>query len=115
MNERAKETFQVLVADDSESDRFLLRTAMRRATRLQIAAEVTNGEEAIEYLSRHADGADPSKFPAPHLLLLDLKMPVRDGFHVLEWLRTQGPAAMTVVALTGSMQPDYIRRALDLG
>jgi CheY-like chemotaxis protein len=115
MNERAKETFQVLVADDSENDRFLLRTAMRRAARLQIVAEVSNGEEAINYLSRHSEGPHPAGHLLPHLLLLDLKMPVQDGFGVLEWLRARRFDDLTVVALTGSMQPDYIRRALDLG
>ena len=115
MNGRAKETFQVLVADDSASDRFLLRTAMGRAKHLQIVAEVSNGEEAIAYLRHNAEGTPSSKFPIPHLLLLDLKMPVRDGFDVLEWLRTRYFVGMTVVVLTNSMQPDHIRRALDLG
>ena len=115
MNERAKETFQVLVADDSENDRLLLRTAMRRAARMQIVAEVSNGDEVIDYLSRHREEAHHTALPLPHLLLLDLKMPGRDGFEVLEWLRTHQFDGMTIVVLTSSMQPDHIRRALDLG
>ncbi len=114
MNEQAKD-FQVLVADDSGDDRLLLRIAMRRATRMQIVAEVGSGEEAIAYLSRHGAQSRSARTIPPHLLLLDLKMPGRDGFEVLEWLQTRRPEGMTVVALTGSMQPDYIRRALDLG
>ncbi len=89
--------FQVLVADDSASDRFLLRTAMRRATRMQIIAEVHNGDEVIAYLSRHSEEPDHAGLPVPHLLLLDLKMPVRDGFEVLEWLQTHKFGGMTVV------------------
>jgi CheY-like chemotaxis protein len=115
MNERAKENFQVLVADDSESDRFLLRNAMCHAARMQIIAEVTNGDEVIAYLEQHAGTPHSSRLPLPHLLLLDLKMPVRDGFAVLEWLRKQPQDGLTVVVLTSSMQPDHIRRALDLG
>lgn len=111
MSERAKEKFQVLVADDSEHDRFLLRAAMKRASRMQIAAEVANGEEVISYLGRCVE--DPETFP--HLLLLDLKMPVQDGYAVLEWLRPHKLGAMTVVVLTSSVQPDHICRALDLG
>jgi hypothetical protein len=46
---------------------------------------------------------------------LDLKMPVRDGFSVLEWLNTQKYEKLVVVILTDSMEPAHIKRALDLG
>jgi CheY-like chemotaxis protein len=115
MNERAKEKFQVMVADDSEGDRLLLRTAMRRTSRMQIAAEVSNGEEAVNHLSRCFEAPGPARLETPNLLLLDLKMPVLDGFAVLEWLRPRKLSAMTVVVLTNSMQPEHICRALDLG
>jgi CheY-like chemotaxis protein len=115
MNERTMEKFQVLVADDSENDRLLLRAAMRRAARMQIAAEVSNGEEAISFLGRCVEAPGPAGLALPDLLLLDLKMPVQDGFAVLEWLRPRKQGAMTVVVLTQSMQPDHICRALDMG
>jgi len=115
MKERTKDKFQVLVADDSENDRFLLRAAMRHTARIQIVAEVSNGEEVISYLDRCVDGRAPAGIVPPHLLLLDLKMPVQDGFAVLEWLKPRRPGAMTVVVLTHSVQPEHIRRALDLG
>ncbi len=43
-------------------------------------------------------------------------MPVRDGFEVLEWLRTHpSHNKVTVVVLTASMESKDIKRALDLG
>jgi CheY-like chemotaxis protein len=115
MSTDANENYMVLVADDSEDDRFLLKQAMRRARRLQLAGEVTNGRDVISYLSGHADFSDREKFPLPDLLLLDLKMPHLDGFEVLRWLQKESLENLTVVVLTDSMRTDYIKKALDLG
>ncbi len=115
MNKPEKNTFFVLVADDSIDDRFFLRSAFRRATRLHIVAEVADGSEVIAYLKGRDAYADRNRYPLPDLLLLDLKMPSMDGFEVLAWMRTQNFLGMTVVVLTDSMQAEHIKRALDLG
>ncbi len=115
MNKPANASFRVLVADDSADDRFLLRTAMSRATHLQITGETTDGEETIAFLRRQLPGRSGLESRLPNLLLLDLRMPGKDGFDVLKWLRAQHLDGITVVVLTDSMQPDDIRRALELG
>lgn len=115
MNRTTKETFQVVVADDSADDRHFLRTAMRRAARLQVVAEVTDGEEVIAFLRKQISVRQAGESLLPDLLLLDLRMPRKDGFAVLKWLRAQHVERLTVVALTDSMDPDHIRTALDLG
>src|SRR5713226_6349675 len=115
MSTLAKETFFVLIADDSAEDRFLMTSAMRHARRLKIIAEVSDGNEVISYLDGSAGFRDRRKFPLPDLLLLDLKMPLTDGFEVLEWLRTRSFLSLTVVVLTDSMRADHIKRAMDLG
>jgi len=111
----ANEPYLVLVADDSEDDRYLLKQAMARTKRLEIVAEVATGSDAINYLKGHAPFHDREKHPLPHLLLLDLKMPLKDGFAVLEWLQTQDFADLSVVVLTDSMRPEHLKRALDMG
>ncbi len=115
MKDPQKQTYHVLVADDSTDDRFLLHTAMKRASRLHIAGEVADGSEVIAYLKGKDNYADRKHYPLPDLLLLDLKMPLTDGFEVLEWMRTQSFTGMVVVVLTDSMQAEHIKRALDLG
>ena len=115
MSKLAKEIYSVLVADDSDADRFLLKTALHQAPRLQIIGEVADGAETIAFLTKQSDFHNRKDFPFPDLLLLDLKMPLLDGFEVLEWLRTRSFSNLTVVVLTDSMQPEHIKRALDLG
>lgn len=115
MSTDANEPYRVLVADDSADDRFLLKQAMARTKQMVIIAEASTGVEAINYLKGHAPYDDRTKHPLPHLLLLDLKMPLKDGFAVLEWLRTQAFQELLVVVLTDSMWPEHIKRALDLG
>jgi CheY-like chemotaxis protein len=115
MSNNPKEHFFVLIADDSESDRLLLKTAMQKATRLKIVAEATDGLQTIAYFKGHGPFGDREQFPLPDLLLLDLGMPKKDGFEVLEWLGTQPLEKLSVVVLTDSMQPEHLQRALDLG
>ena len=75
-----------------------------------------DGDEAIKYLSRQAPYDDSALYPVPDVVVLDLKMPKRDGFEVLEWLQGEShlrPAP--VVVLTSSNRPADIQRAKDLG
>jgi CheY-like chemotaxis protein len=115
MNKPVKDAYHVLIADDSQDDRFLLQDAMRRATRLRVVAEVADGAEVIAYLKGIDPFADRTRHPIPDLLLLDLKMPQTDGFEVLQWMQTKPFPGLTVVVLTDSMQAEHIKRALDLG
>jgi CheY-like chemotaxis protein len=49
-------------------------------------------------------------------MLLDLKLPVRDGFDVLQWTRQQaGLKRLPTVILTSSSRSADVNRAYDLG
>ncbi len=103
---RKSHTGCVLIADDSEDDRFLLARAFKQAglgTRLFFA---TTGHEACDYLEGHEQHANRENFPLPDLLLLDLRMPRMDGLEVLAWLRTHPELShIPVVIITGSANP----------
>jgi CheY-like chemotaxis protein len=52
----------------------------------------------------------------PSLLLLDLGLPLVDGFEVLRWVRAhQGLSRLPIAVLTGSEYPQHRRRAYELG
>jgi CheY-like chemotaxis protein len=78
---------------------------------------VHNGQEAIAYLKGEGSYADRNKFPLPAVILLDLNMPMKNGFDVLEWLRSQPPTfkRISTSILTASRRSEAVERAFDLG
>src|SRR5258706_14464760 len=111
------EKYTMLLVDDSENDLFLMRTAFKKAEFNIPLQEVHNGEEAIAYLKGDAPYNDRDKFPLPAVMLLDLKMPMKNGFDVLNWVRTQrsGLKRLSIIVLTASMRPEDVERAFDSG
>ncbi len=106
----------ILLVDDGECDLLLLRRAFGKADFNNPLQEARNGAEAIAYLQGEGAYADRSRFPLPALVLLDLNMPMKNGFDVLSWLRTQ-PALhhLTVIILTASLRSEDVERAFELG
>ncbi len=107
--------YTVLVVDDSHDDRFILRRSIGVDGRLEIIGELENGEDAVAYLGGKGKFADRGSFPLPDLLLLDLKMPRKNGHEVLEWLRSREMSEPVVVVLTNSIMPEDLQRSLALG
>ena len=93
-----------------------MQRAFRKANLTNPLHVARDGQEAIDYLSHQGKFADATRFPAPTLMLLDLKMPRKSGFETLEWLRQQPVLKRTVaVVLSSSNERDDINRAYDLG
>ena len=106
----------ILIAEDNDDHVVLLRRALRRGALVNPIFVVTDGEETISYLKGEGKFADRYEYPLPSLLLLDLKMPKKNGFEVLEWIRQQpGLRRLRIVVLTTSDAPGDIDRAYELG
>jgi CheY-like chemotaxis protein len=108
--------YTVLVADDSSDDVALLSRAIRQSERFRLLPVLCNGEQVVEYFEGKGTFHDRRSHPIPDVLLLDLRMPRKSGFEVLEHLRNKGvrPARLVVV-LTSQAQPGDILRAYQLG
>src|ERR1044071_144540 len=115
MAKLSNEKYLVLMVDDSEDDCLLIRRAIGKADRLRFIGSVSDGEELISYLTGKNGYSDRQRFPLPDMLLLDLKMPRKNGFEVLEWLKSQPFEDMVDVVLSGSEQREDVSKAIDLG
>ena len=106
----------ILLAEDREDEVLLTRRAFREANVLNPMQVVPDGEEAIAYLEGKGKYANREEYPLPGLLLLDLKMPRKDGFEGLERIRHQPDLkAWRVVVLTASDHIADVNRAYQLG
>ena len=106
----------ILLVEDSEEDRMLLRRAFRNARIANPVVEVRDGEAAICYLSGQGVYADRTRCPMPFLVLLDLRMPRMSGFEVLEWIRGQPTLReLIVVVLSSSDDMRDVNKAHQLG
>jgi CheY-like chemotaxis protein len=106
----------ILIAEDDENDVFLIKRAFHQAQFENPLEVVSTGEHAIGYLQGSPPFEDRLRYPLPSLVLLDLKMPRKNGFEVLAWIR-QRPEfnALAVVVLTSSQESADINRAYALG
>ncbi len=106
----------ILIAEDDPDDAFLLRRTFVKAQVANPLVFVGDGDEAIRYLSGLERFSAHEEQPWPVVLFLDLKMPRRNGFELLEWLREQPPfGGLPVVVLTSSREPADVTRAYELG
>ena len=106
----------MLCVDDSSDDTLLLQHACRRAGVTFSLKAVEDGDKAIDYLTGKSDFSDRGRFPIPNFVLLDLKMPSKTGFEVLDWMRHHPEYKNVPVAVFTSSQHDSdIREAYRKG
>lgn len=106
----------ILLVEDNEDDVIFMKRTVRSVQIAQPLQVVTNGQQAIDYLSGQEGFTDRNQFPLPCLVLLDLKLPRKSGLEVLQWIREQPSLkGLVVLVLTTSKEPHDIERAYRLG
>jgi CheY-like chemotaxis protein len=108
------EPARILLVEDADDDVFFFQFALDQT---KMAAQLThlwNGQEAIRYLDNLRGGnLDAVR---PDIIFLDLKMPLINGFEVLEWIgKAQFNPELRVVVLSGSDHEADIQKAHRLG
>ena len=79
----------ILVVEDEPNDAVLVNLALQKIMPGVLLPMVSDGIQALEYLKGSGPYADRSLYPFPDVVLLDLKLPLMDGFEVLRWIRQQ--------------------------
>ncbi len=106
----------ILQVEDEESDIFLLKFLFNQAGIDTPLQAVTDGQMAIEYLAGAGAYANREIYPAPLLVLLDLKLPKVSGLELLAWIRQQPTLKhLVVIVFSSSVHPRDLERAYELG
>src|SRR5438067_150996 len=87
----------ILIVEDDENDRFFESVAFESIGLSQCLRFVTDGQEAIEYFQGRGKFRNRSRYPLPHLVLLDLNLPRVTGLEVLRWIRSHAQFRSTIV------------------
>ena len=98
-------TIRVVLVDDLEDLRALLRLTLERSGHFRVVAEAENGERALAVVRE----------TQPDLVLLDVAMPVMDGLQALALIRQEHPT-VNVAMLSGFGDTSEVaQRALAMG
>src|SRR5467141_2617766 len=101
---KPKQQIRILLADDHAIFREGLRKLLDAAEEIQIVGEASNGVECIKMLAKYK----------PDILLLDLRMPEKDGLGVLEEINFDSMPTRVIV-LTAAEDDRDVVRAMRLG
>ncbi|MEO6017078.1 MAG: response regulator [Polaromonas sp.] len=103
---------EILLVEDNDDDVFLTREAFSAAKLRVNLQHVNNGEKCLNYLRKRASYEDAV---TPDLILLDMHMPVMDGYEVLsEIVKDEKLRHLPVVVLTTSYEAADIQKMYGL-
>jgi CheY-like chemotaxis protein len=102
----------VLLVEDSPDDAYFFQRQLGKLPEQYSLHHVSDGKAAVELIGESYS----NRTELPHAVFLDLKMPVMNGFEVLEWLQEQPFSdALKITVLSGSDQQGDRDRARELG
>ena len=103
---------EILLVEDNEDDVYLIREAFDEASLRVSLHHVDNGEKCMRFLRRQGEYANA---PSPDLILLDMNMPVMDGYEVMkEIVKDENLCHLPVVVLTTSYEAADIQKMYGL-
>jgi two-component system response regulator len=109
-------TKSILLVEDNQSDIELTRRAYERAKLPNPLVIVKDGQEALDYLLCEGMHADRPTTELPALVLLDIKLPKKDGIDTLRCIRAHPVTKrLLVVMLTSSIEEKDIADSYDSG
>ncbi len=109
------EAVTILLVEDDAGHARLVTKNLRRGGFVNDITHITNGQEALDLI--YSQGAY-AEIPRPeHLLvLLDLNMPILDGYQVLEHLKSEeSTQAIPIIILTTTDDSKEVKRCYELG
>lgn len=114
MGGRIDRNYNIIIADDDDDDQYLIKQALHETLSSHSVKTVSNGLELVDLLFPKSEM--PVGSPLPDFILLDLNMPLLDGYGVLERVRgSESTRAIPVFVLTTSRFDHDRRKSAELG
>jgi len=108
-----KKEIDILLVEDNEDDVYMIMSVFEESTLLNLTYHAEDGEEALSYLRKEGEF---SAFKTPELILLDINMPIKGGFDVLEELKEDDSLRhIPIIILTTSGRKEDIMKSYGLG
>jgi CheY-like chemotaxis protein len=108
-----REAQDILLVEDDLDDAFFMNRAFEHSGSHSKIRILSDGKQAVRYLTAMME--DPT-VPLPKIVITDLKMPLKSGFEVIAWIRSQsGLSTVPVVVLSVSEEPVDVNQARSLG
>lgn len=106
----------ILIVEDNPDDGLLTLRALKKLNYTNITLAET-GSEALDYLyGENENGYSSGKKRTPDLILMDLNLPVIDGFTLLKKIRSEKRTEkIPVIVLTSSGEESDIEKSYELG
>ena len=105
----------VLLVEDDPGHTILIQKNLRRGGLSAEIVTVDNGGRAVDFILKQGEFAGDDR-SATVVILLDLNLPVLDGYQVLHVLKREAATRhIPVIMLTTTDNPPEIKRCYDLG
>lgn len=111
-----KSSLSIIMVEDEDGHAFLIEKNLKRAGISNQIIHLRNGQEAMDYFSGIEVRGHQPKNLHQILVLLDLNLPIYDGYNVLEKIRSSEDIKHTpVMILSSTTQEQEIKRCYRLG
>ena len=102
------EPLVILLIEDNPDHTELIKRNLAEHRITNKIYHVSDGEAALNYLFRRGHYSDTDKYPTPHLVLLDLRIPKIDGLEVLKEIKGSDQLKSTpvIILTTSDAEPD---------
>jgi two-component system, response regulator len=106
----------ILLVEDNENDIILTERAFKKCGADYPLVVVRDGVEALDFLFHRGNYAHRDPKINPTIILLDLKLPLIDGFEVLRQIRADKKTSqIPVLVLTSSLEETDQEKSRELG
>lgn len=106
----------ILYVEDDQDSVFFLKLAFKKAAIALPLVILEDGDNAIKYVLGSGAFGNRVQHPLPAIVLLDINLPKKSGFEVLELIRkTPSTKTLPVIILTSSPHPADIVTSRELG